>query len=552
MVTIFYSLRPHLRRYLTPGQTLPAGATRATNRLNFVNDGVTIHTGNDIEDQSVNNYNYDETGNLTKDVKEGITNIEWTVYGKIKKITKSTGTIEYTYDAAGNRISKTANNKTTVYVRDASGNLMSVYEQTGSGTTAQIETDLYGSSRLGLQTAHTVPDVNITLANGDIATLTTFTRGEKIFELSNHLGNVLVTVNDRKVQHTTDNSTVDYWEADVVSANDYYPFGMTMPGREYNAGSYRYGFNGQEDDEIAAGLTTALYWEYDSRIGRRWNPDPVINISESRYACFGNNPIYYSDPLGDFKSKFSAKMYALFHGGTVSRQSENSGAHSGEWRVAKKGTYNGPDGGVAVNVKYSWGNNKVINTARAVKSWWNSVELVDQTSVEGDVGIQGGVDVRINSIFKAKIEGGVNVNTIFRIKTDALHMDRSTVNYGLFEQSDDNFHIQRNYVNIGIEAGIPKNDNTTPTIGWDYYETQKYYNGYYGPQTVEATSSSGFNGNLKLKQFNSGSTEPVIINKFSGKAGVNTEKKFYGLDISVSVKMLLGVKLQIKMGFQKK
>ena len=54
------------------------------------------------------------TGNLTKDVKEGITNIEWTVYGKIKKVAKSTGTIEYTYDAAGNRISKTANNKTTV------------------------------------------------------------------------------------------------------------------------------------------------------------------------------------------------------------------------------------------------------------------------------------------------------------------------------------------------------------------------------------------------------------------------------------------------------
>ncbi len=274
----FYPLKPHLRRYLTPGQTLPAGATRATNRLNFVNDGVATHTGNDIEDQSANNYSYDETGNLTKDVKEGITNIEWTVYGKIKKITKSTGTIEYTYDAAGNRISKTANNKTTVYVRDASGNVMSVYEQTGSGTTAQIETDLYGSSRLGLQTAHTVPDVNITLANGDIATLSTFTRGEKIFELSNHLGNVLVTVNDKKVQHTTDNSTVDYWEADVVSANDYYPFGMTMPGRGYNASSYRYGFQKQEKDNEIAGEGnhyTFKFREYDPRTGRFWSVDPL-------------------------------------------------------------------------------------------------------------------------------------------------------------------------------------------------------------------------------------------------------------------------------------
>ena len=29
---------------------------------------------------------------------------------------------------------------------------------------------------------------------------------------------------------------------------DYYPFGWEMPGRKYNAGDYRYGFNGKEDD----------------------------------------------------------------------------------------------------------------------------------------------------------------------------------------------------------------------------------------------------------------------------------------------------------------
>ncbi|MBC7384074.1 MAG: hypothetical protein H7296_14000 [Bacteroidia bacterium] len=96
MATIFYALKPPLRRYLTPGQSLPAGATRATNRLNFVNDGVTTHTGNDIEDQSVNNYSCDETGDLTKDVKEGITGITWTVYGKIADINKNGSHIIYT------------------------------------------------------------------------------------------------------------------------------------------------------------------------------------------------------------------------------------------------------------------------------------------------------------------------------------------------------------------------------------------------------------------------------------------------------------------------
>ncbi|MBC7384072.1 MAG: hypothetical protein H7296_13990 [Bacteroidia bacterium] len=206
----------------------------------------------------------------------------------------SNNTIEYIYDAAGNRISKTANNKTTVYVRDATGNVMSVYEQTGSGATAQIETDLNGSSRLGLQTAHTVPDVNITLANGDIATFSTFTRGEKIFELSNHLGNVLVTVNDRKVQHTTDNSTGDYWEADVVSANDYYPFGMGMPGKEYNAGNYRYGFNGKEDDnDITNGGQDYGMRIYDKRLGRFLSTDPLAKSYPmlTAYQFASNSPI---------------------------------------------------------------------------------------------------------------------------------------------------------------------------------------------------------------------------------------------------------------------
>jgi hypothetical protein len=112
---------------------------------------------------------------------------------------------------------------------------------------------------------------------------------------------VLVTISDKKLAVSANGTTIDYYNADVVTASDYYPGGMTMPGRKYSSGgSYRYGFNGQENsDEIAAGLTTAMYWEYDSRIGRRWNVDPVLKIWESPYLCFGGNPILYSDLLGD-------------------------------------------------------------------------------------------------------------------------------------------------------------------------------------------------------------------------------------------------------------
>lgn len=44
---------------------------------------------------------------------------------------------------------------------------------------------------------------------------------------------------------------------------------------------------------------TAKFWQYDSRLGKRWNLDPVPQISISDYAVFANNPIYFNDPLGD-------------------------------------------------------------------------------------------------------------------------------------------------------------------------------------------------------------------------------------------------------------
>jgi len=48
-----------------------------------------------------------------------------------------------------------------------------------------------------------------------------------------------------------------------------------------------------------------LFWEYDTRLGRRWNLDPKPQISISDYAAFGNSPIGYTDLLGDSKYKLN-------------------------------------------------------------------------------------------------------------------------------------------------------------------------------------------------------------------------------------------------------
>jgi hypothetical protein len=102
--------------------------------------------------------------------------------------------------------------------------------------------------------------------------------------------------------------------ADQKAMYNYCAFGSPKPGTDewYESGDimpnsvdsfrYRYGFNGQErDDEIfgAGNHNTALFWEYDTMLGRRWNLDPKPQIGISDYVCFGGNPICRKDILGD-------------------------------------------------------------------------------------------------------------------------------------------------------------------------------------------------------------------------------------------------------------
>jgi YD repeat-containing protein len=313
---------------LTYKYNVDASGDLVNNRLRQVRDAIAdaTYANVDLDNQTnLDNYGYDAIGNLTSDVKEGITSVLWTVYGKIKEINKTTsavtGTVQkisYTYDASGNRLSKTvtkvgtANDVTTWYVRDASGNIMGIYEAVSETPNAAtgvlvnlVEHDLYGSSRLGVVNKNVNIDVALPSAGVSVAgqvtssSLSVLVRGLKNYELSNHLGNVLVTISDKKLGVSANGTTIDYYTADVVTANDYYPFGMLQPGRKFEQTSgknYRFSINGQEKEkDLNENITSAMYWEYDSRIGRRWNVDPVVKTYESPYAAFANNPIWFVD-----------------------------------------------------------------------------------------------------------------------------------------------------------------------------------------------------------------------------------------------------------------
>lgn len=116
------------------------------------------------------------------------------------------------------------------------------------------EIDLYGSSRLGNLAPN---DLLVTTASGapPVSNIPPHFRqlGDKNYELSNHLGNVLAVLTDRKLQVDAGaDGTADYFMPDMLNASDYYAFGQ--PYRKYSvANRYRYGFNGKENDPETVG-----------------------------------------------------------------------------------------------------------------------------------------------------------------------------------------------------------------------------------------------------------------------------------------------------------
>jgi RHS repeat-associated protein len=242
-------------------------------------------------------YTYDAIGNL---IQEGDQAINWTLYGKIKNIVKPANTIAYRYDPSGNRITKTVGLESTHYVRDAQGNVIAAYEANNSSGLKLTEQHLYGSSRLGLfKRGLEVQSTGVNTYIGHDS----YISGNKFFELNNHLGNVLATISDKKigVASESDPLLVDHYKADIKTGQDYYPFGMLLTDWAEKAKDYRYGFNGQEMSNEIKGIGnsyTAQFWEYDSRIGRRWNIDPVGIGTNSGYHAFMNNPLLFIDPLG--------------------------------------------------------------------------------------------------------------------------------------------------------------------------------------------------------------------------------------------------------------
>ncbi|MGH7239069.1 MAG: hypothetical protein ACREHG_03275, partial [Candidatus Saccharimonadales bacterium] len=256
-----------------------------TNQLNYIHDNVAPNKyTTDIDSQSPANYGYDSTGNLIRITSDGFTDIGWTVYGKISKERGATFNGDFGYDANGRRIFKEGQAGSTggrqYYIRDAQGNILAVYDYEGTSLTWG-EQDLYGTSRIGVWRWNKAIPAQPMLPQSETDTLSDWYQlGGRDYELTNHLGNVLSVITDKKIGVSLDDSIVDHYRAEVLSQDDYYPFGMEEPGRSfgatYGANAYAYAFNGKRMENIELSTTNIYDYGmrmYDARVGRFFSVD---------------------------------------------------------------------------------------------------------------------------------------------------------------------------------------------------------------------------------------------------------------------------------------
>ena len=174
------------------------------------------------------------------------------------------------------------------------------------------------------QVGEVIASTNVNLIN--INTQTQNIIGDKYFEMSNHLGNVLASVSDRKLPEPDGQGSVDFYLADVTSYSDYFPYGMIL--RDGGDGP-RYGFQGQEKDDEVKGEGNYINYKYrmhDPRVGRFFATDLLEKTypNNSPYA-FSQNIVINAIELEGLEAYFIHGM--LGNAGQFNDDPQNTGSN---------------------------------------------------------------------------------------------------------------------------------------------------------------------------------------------------------------------------------
>jgi hypothetical protein len=389
----------------------------------------------------------------------------------------------------------------------------------------------------------------------------------------------MLTFTDRKrgITHPTMPRTIEYYIAELNTASTYYSFGSPMPGRSFTAtgnGAYRYGFNGQEkDNEVygAGNLNTAEFWEYDTRLGRRWNVDPVVKPWESGYAVMGNCPIALCDPLGlDGEVCHDENGNAKWEGDVSCHGGES---HKGSYTATELSNYGYNADLKAVVVKpdlsceieagvnkadsaiYEASSNasevisyipsKVIG--RIDKWMQKDKEFVCETKATTSIGIQAGLGLNINGV-DLSAEAGIMTFDLYEGKIDITKLKGQ--GYEMQNRVHQFGQIKGKILSEKAQIGL-KGDISTG-----------YYDGYNGILFLE--NSTQLDGKFlfgpgnygpKLKLVDAGfvkvlpqmSTVSIMENKLNQS---NIDENFLGIEIGATVRVILGLELKLKIGYK--
>jgi RHS repeat-associated protein len=270
------------------------------NKLAYVQDQVPGHLYNDISSQSPGNYTYDATGRMEQSVGDN-QYVEYDPYGKVTTVyndaLRSLKTVTYDYNERGYRSRKTLYTGSTIatntasyrtnYITDASGQVLSIYEENVAQPTTpvvkQTEIPIYAGGRIGVMHPALLGSSD---QSGGVHTVYTTS-----YELNDHLGNVRATISKglTQGQYTVENATA------------YYATGMLMPRMQLygtGANTYRYGYQGQyAEKDGETGWNDFELRDYDSRIGRWMMRDPAEQYW-SPYMAMGNDWVNCTDPDG--------------------------------------------------------------------------------------------------------------------------------------------------------------------------------------------------------------------------------------------------------------
>ncbi len=351
--------------------------------------------------------------------------------------------------------------------------------------------------------------------------------GLKSFELANHLGNVLVTVSDKPVYKVS--STTIFFQPEVTSISDYYPFGAPIQGRGYSTEAYRFGFNGKENDGESETQDYGMRIN-DCRLGRFLSVDPLVETTMQPYSAFNNNPIRYNDPTG---------MIAEDPGDIYSSDGthlKNDGIDDKKVYVVDKSKIVTTEDGTR-----KWANNdqieitgvtndQLLQTAASANNEW-------EKSFEGRAAIANTI---INRMEKMGLSFDVTMGSLAGSSVGATHESRMKSNWFTGYQelinagnSGRNSNaVYRSCVSASLDAYGGGFDYSNGAIGWqgtDFFSSKVRSNGTHWPAYLEY-KAKGFkwdsnvlnaNGKYPLPQ-----KELLINNKayFIGKA-------YYGRNI---------------------